>query len=374
MAHRVVVICEGQQLDGWISYSITTSMITAAGTFTLGRPFANDSWRALRLDAKITILIDGTKVLTGIIDRRRKVAKTNVLEVSGRSIYGRLVQESAPTFNYEKLSMLEAIKRLASPHIPTIATSDATNRQLRRGKGRKVPAGKEPLVINLPVPKLGRVHPGRQRASIIEDITSRAGYLVWESADGNTLVVGKPNHGQAPQFLVANVKTGALGTSTAKNLEFVEDNGDRYSLIAVVGSGAGFDASTGDVTSRGARAVDFDSPDGTGGDFLRPKRLLMPERDFDANQDAQRVADREMARRDFRRTTLVATMRDHGQVLTGSTSPTLYAPNTVARVIDEDFEPVLDDTYLIHTVTFDGTRQEQSARLEMVPTGTEIVP
>lgn len=371
--HRVTVVCEGQIVDGWISYSISSSMIEPADAFTLVRPFSNDAWNLLRRDARVRITIDGTIVLTGLIDRRSKDARANTLEIAGRDLSGRLVQESAPSISYEKLTMLEALNRLASPWFGKVTTSDARNRSLRRGKGRRVPAGNEPLVVNLPVPGRGKVHPGQPRWAVIEDIASQAGYIVWSSADGTELFIGKPNYSQAAQFLFCNARPGSANKTTTKDLKLVEDNGDRYSLIAVVGTGGGDAANYGaNVTSRSGRAFDNHTADGTGRDFLYPKRLLMPERDFDSNQDGLRVAEREQARRDFKRTTVTCAMPDHGQHI-GTAAPTIYAPNTLARVIDEDFAPTFDGEFLIYACTYEGSREGQSTSLELVPTGTEIV-
>lgn len=370
--HRVTVVCEGQTIDGWTGYSISDDMLQPAGSFTMRRPFANDAWNALRRDAKIFVLIDGTKILTGIIDKRRKQSKSNTLEISGQCLVGRLVKESAPSISYERLSMLEAIKRLASPFFERVTVSDARNRSLRRGKGRRVPAGAEPIVVNLPVPRRGRVHAGMVRWAVIEDIITQAGYIAWGSADGTELFVGKPNQTQAAQFLCCNARPNSPNRTTVLDLDYTEDNGDRYSLIAVVGTGAGDAANYGENAARSSRALDGFAPDGTGRDFLYPKRLLMPERDFDTNQDARRIAEREMAQRDFRRTTITATMPDHGQLI-GASTPTIYTPNTVARVIDEDFVPPLDDTFLVYACTYEADGQTQRTTLEMVPTGTEIV-
>jgi prophage tail gpP-like protein len=372
-AHRITVICDGQAVDGWTSYSVSTSMIEPADGFTLTRPFSNDAWILLRRDARVRILIDGTAVVTGFIDRRKKSARANTMEITGRCTVGRLVQESAPSISYERLSMLEAVKRLAYPFLTTVVTSDANNRNLRRGKGRRVPAGNEPLVINLPVPKRGRVHPGMARWAVIEEIISQPGYIAWSSGDGTTLFVGKPNYSQAAQFLFCNARPGSPNRTTTKMMDLIEDNGDRYSMIAVVGTGGGDDANYGaNITDRSGRALDFPTPEGTGRDFLYPKRLLMPERDFDTNQDAQRVADRDQARRDFRRTTLSVVQPDHGQMI-GVVSPTIYTPNTIARCIDEDFDPAMDDTFLIYSCTYEGSHDAQTTSIELVPTGTEII-
>jgi prophage tail gpP-like protein len=127
------------------------------------------------------------------------------------------------------------------------------------------------------------------------------------------------------------------------------------------------------VSSRAGVAFDNDDTNGTGRDFIYPKRLLMPERDLDANNDARRVAEREQARRDFRRTVCTAEMDQHGQWI-GTGAPTIYAPNTIARVVDEDFDPPLDELFLIYSVSYRCNRSDgQTTALELVPTGTEII-
>lgn len=373
--HRISVVCEGVQVFDWTNYTISSSMIEPSDAFSMATPWRQDMWNILRRDARVKILIDTTIVLDGFIDRRRKSTRDDSIEISGRDRAGRLVQESAPSIGYEGLKMLEAVRRLADPWFTKVTISDARNRSLRRGKGRRVPAGDEPLVVNLPVPKRGRVHPGMTRWAIIEDIITQAGLIAWSSADGKEIFVGKPNYQQSPQFLVHHVRPPyEASRSTCLSLDLVEDNGDRFSLIAVVGTGAGDSANYGaNVTSRSGRALDDDSEDGTGRDFLYPKRMMMPEAQFDSNGDGRRVAEREQARRDFRRTSSTASMEGHGQFI-GTATPTIYAPNTIARVIDEDFQPVYDENFLIHTCSYEGDRDGgEKTTLEMVPSGTEIV-
>lgn len=372
--HKISVVCEGVQVFGWLNYNISSSMIEPSDAFALSRPFSNDAWHLLRRDARVKIMIDSTVVLEGYIDRRRKSTRGHVFEISGRDKAGRLVQESALGINYSKLKVREAFLRLAQPWFPLVTMSDSRNRSLRRGKGRRVPAGNEPVVVDIPVPKRGAVHPGMSRWAIMEDIASSMGLILWSSADGREIVLGKPNYNQAPQFLVRHTRPGSSAKSTCKELDIVEDNGDRFSLIAVVGTSAGDDANYGaNVTSRSGRALDYDSEDGTGRDFLYPKRLLMPEANFESNGDGRRVAEREQARRDFKRTSSTATMLDHGQFIT-TAAPTIYAPNTIARIIDEDFEPYFDEEFLIHSVTYEGDREgAETTQLEMVPSGTEII-
>jgi prophage tail gpP-like protein len=368
--HKVTVSCNGQQIGPFKSYSIKSDMIEPCDSFQMSTRFDTKTWDVLRLDSRVQVQIDGVTVLTGFIDRKRKNTKDASIEISGRDIAGRLVQESAPSINYSGLTMVEALRRLASPWVSTITLSDARNRAVRRGKGRRVPAGNEPIVLNMPVPKRGKVHPGMTRWQVIEDIVSQAGYFAFVSADGRELIVGSPNHEQAPQYLFVH----GPRQSTVIEMDLVEDIGDSFSLIAVVGTGPGDQANYGRNVERSHRWRDDDStPDGIGRNFLHPKRLMMPERDFDSNDDAERIAEREAARRNFRMKTSTATCAYHGQYLSGGT-PTIFAPHTIARVIDEDFEPAFDDKYMITSCAYAAAEGGgETTQIEMVPQGTEII-
>jgi prophage tail gpP-like protein len=374
--HRVSIVVENREIDRWKSYSIESNMITPADAFTLTRPFNPDVWNLLRKDARVRVLIDGVVIVDGFIDKRQKRSKADEIEVGGRDRVGRLVQESAESINYEGLLLLDAVKKLVDPWFSVVTLSDARNRSLRRGKGRRVSSAAEPLVINIRVPRAGKVHPGMTRWAIIEEIVSQAGYIAWSSADGREIFIGKPNYNQSPQYLVAHTKPGSRTKNTVTDLIFDEDNGDRYSLITVAGAGGSDedDVNFGtNVTSRKGRWKDGDGVDGVGRDFIYPKRLYMPERNFDSNGDAQRVADREAARRNYRARTAQAVMPQHGQFLiTGA--PTIFAPNTIARVVDEDFSPMVDENFLVTSCKYDGDRDgAETTTLELVPSGTEIV-
>lgn len=373
--HRVSIVIEGQELDGWTSYEISTSMIEPADGFTMTRPFDPKAWGILRLDARVRVLIDGIVIMDGYIDSRRKASRDHSMTIVGRDRGGRLVQESAPSISYQGLELTEAVRRLVSPWYSKVTLSDARNRKIRLGKGRKVATGTEPIIVKRSASGAGRVSPGQFRWTVIEELVSQAGLIAWGSADGAEFFVGLPNQIQAPQFLVINGGASSGVASTCKELDYEEDNGDRYSRIDVVGTGGGNETDFGDnVTSRRGVARDStDAEDGTGGDFLYPKRLMMPERAVDSNQDAQEIADRERARRDFRRETVTAIMEGHGQFV-GPGAPTIFATNTIASVTDYEMDPILDGDYLIHTIQFRAARDAgEETTLEMVPRGTTVV-
>ncbi len=385
-SHVIRIVCNGAVVTGFTGYHVDSSMITPSDGFELRRPFSLEAWNLLRRDSDVTIELGSrsdtgaesgwTPILRGFVDKRVRQAKAGTMTISGRDRASRLVDESAPAINYNGMTIEQAFKRLMDPWFSTLTISDARNRRLKRGKGRRVASGAEdPVTINIRVPRQGNVHPGEKRSHVMHEIASRAQLIWWSSADGKEIFIGRPNQAQAPQYVFVHAKPGSTTKATVKDLTVTEDDGDRYSLIMVAGIGGQGDTNYGKNVSDN-RGVSLDNPnnrlDGTGRDFIHPKRMFMPEKSFSSFQDAQRVADLERIRRDYKRHLVSVEAPLHGQFLNAGGPPTLFAYNTVARVIDEELE--LDDTYLVVSCAFSSNREQgETTTLHMVPTGTEIL-
>lgn len=373
--HRVTVSVGGMLIDGWTSYEIKSSLLDPVDTFTLSRPFNRAAYKLCRVDAEVEIRIDDTTIIRGLIDEREKetVRTGNTFTITGRDMVGRLVQESAPTISYDG-DFVTIVGRLAKPWFDTVVTSNARNRNVRRGKrGRKAAASSEDIVVKVRK-KTWQVEPGQMRWKIINELASEAGYMVWSSADGQELVIGQPNYKQAVQFLVCNPDADSSLPSTSLRLHFKESIADRYSLVMALGSGRGDAANYGE-SAVSQRYVIRNGPksDGTGADFVKPKRLILAERTLMNVEEARQYAQQEMSRRDFHKMICTATMPGHGQIV-GSSAPTLYAPDTIARVIDEDQDPPINGAYLIFECSYRSTRQgSESTEIVAVPSGTVFV-
>lgn len=374
-AHRVTVTIGGKQIDNWLDYEVISSMVEPADGFRLTRPFDLDAWKLCRTDEEVKVAIDGTVILHGYIDDRSRRAAAGTMQISGRDKSGRLVQESIPTTGgWDGLKLDEAVRRLAAPWYTSITDSDARNRLVRRGKGHRASAASEPAVFEvkgkLDEEHAGRVDPGETRWNVIEQLVSSVGLLVWSSADGRELIIGKPNYKQDVQYLLRHSRE--LG-STVLDLAYDESVRDSYALIEVHGSGKGDDDDFGDnVSSYFGVSRQGPNADGTGDAFLRPKRLVLSHSALADNAEAARVALRERRRRDFRRRHVTADVPLHGQIVAG-TIPTLFAPNTLARVIDDELE--MDETWLIYACRYRcaGRKAGETTELMLVPRGTEFV-
>lgn len=375
--HAVALVSDGRTITSWLDYEVETSMINPCSSFRVTFSWSREIWSAVPRDSNVRILVDGAVVLDGFIDRRRKVTNRQgtKIEVEGRCRAGRVRDESANAINYDGLELSEVVRRLVAPWYPKVALSATRDRKVRRGKGFKVPTGNEPLVVRKIVTR-GAAHPGQTKWQIIEELCSQEQLIAYGTADGREFFIGEPNYSQVPQYLITHRAEGSdrpTSHTGALEMAYEEDNGDRFSVIAVVGAGGGTDVDLGEAVSS-RRAVVFDNPanriDGTGRDFRYPKRLLMPERSFNSITEAALVAEREQARRDFHSRTMQITMPLHGQRYATGPS-TLYAINTMANVVDEELES--DEDMLIYSTTFRGSRTEgQTTRLGLVPSGTEI--
>lgn len=368
-AHRVTIAIGGEQLERPIDYDIQSSMVEPTDGFRLTLPFSKPAWDLCRLDAEVRVAIDGVTILDGFIDDRARLAKDGILEIAGRDKAGRLVQESIPkVVGYDGLQLVEAVKRLATPWFTSVTLSDARNRAVRRGKGHRAAAAGEPAILQvkgkLDEDHAGRIDPGETRWNLIEQLCSSVGVLCWSSADGRELVIGAPNYKQEVQYLLRHSNRDG---STVIDLQLRESVADRYATIEVHGAGAGDHGSMSYIGT----AKDGPNADGTGRDFVHAKRIVVSQTGLKSNAEATRAAQREKKRRDFRRRQLTAKVPTHGQVLVGQT-PTLFAPNTLARVTDDEAE--LDEVWLVYACSYRGSRDAgETTDLMLVPRGTEFV-
>lgn len=370
--HRVsITLAEGKTIEGWTDYELSCSMVEPADTFTLSRAFTLEAWKLCKPDTRVRISIDGVVQIDGFIDERERDVAAGTIKISGRDKIGRLVQTSIPTVSgFDGLMLDAAVKKLAAPWFTEISFSDTRNRRVRRGKGGKAPAGSEPAIFNvsgkLDEEHAGKVDPGEMCWTMIEQLCSSVSLLCWSAGDGRELIIGKPNYQQAVQYLIRHSRTGP---QTIKGMVLTESVQDRYALIEQHGTGTGDDEDYGDnVTSYLGKSLDGPNADGTGRDFQHPKRLALSQSALEDNREAGRAAQREMNRRSFKRSQLVVQVALHGQRYS-SPLYTLFAPNTLARVVDEELQT--DTTWLIYAVKFKGAREAgETTELRLIPRGT----
>lgn len=372
--HDVSIIVGGKQVKSWETYEIEATMLEPANHFSVRMPFEREVWDLCKPDRPVQVLIDDVTVLTGYIDERLVPEDDESVEIVGRSKVGRLVQESAPGISYAGSDVFRLTTEVAAPWFTKVTFSNARNRKILRGKGKKAKAVDKAVTLGSKKSVGTHIQPGMSRWQVIEDLCSQAGYLAWETGDGIELVVGEPNYDQEPQFrfFMPAANSKRAGESTVLGMGVHNSVADRYSRIIVVGSGVGTDANYGAaVASRFAEAKDNpDDPEGVGEDFTAPKRLIRPLA-VESIAEAQELADREMGRRDISSEQLTVRAPGHGQVIAGSYT-TLFTYDTLASCEDE--RTGVNGVYFITGCTYRSSRQGgEETLLHLIPRGTRLV-
>jgi len=370
--HDISVIVDGVQIRDWETYEITVDMTSPADHFSMRMPFKREVWDLVRGDRPIRVLIDDVCVINGLIDERLVPEDDESVEIIGRCRGGRLVDESAPSINFSGLTMQSLIEKVADPWFPKVTFSNARNRNVIRGRGRKAKAAGEPLKINTSK-KIGtHIEPGQTRWQVIETLCSQADALAWAAGDGSELVIGQPNYDQEPQFrfFMPAADSKRTDESTVIGMGVRERTADSYSRVIVVGSGTGTDVSYGSqVAARYGEAKDNPAtPEGDGLRFSAPKRLIVV-RSVASISEAKELAQREMGRRNAHANALTVRCAAHGQLVAGA-FVTIFAPDTIASVEDE--RTGTKGKYLITSCTYRSGRRGEETLMTLVPSGTDL--
>jgi prophage tail gpP-like protein len=368
--HVITLTVDGREVEGWTDYDISVSMLEPADAFTVSMPFDTTAWSLCAPDRAVRVNVDRTTVITGFIDSRKKASKDGTLSISGRCKAGRLVQESAPTVNFAGTRISSLFKLVGQPWFTTVTLSNARNRNVLRGRGVKVRSNDKVYLDSV----LGsRIEPGCTKWEVIHDICEQAGYLAWSSGDGKELVVGKPNYDQQVQFRFLHPGERSSRRGNVIDLDIEDSVADRFAKLMVVGSGRGDEGNYGIApASRWGIALDGPNEDGTGKDFKYPKELIVADRyGIKSKADATTRAKREMARRNMRARVVTVTAPMHGQILEGGAEPTLFVPDTLAYLEDEETD--IRETFIVVGCTYRSSKKTgEVTTLELIPKGTEL--
>ncbi|MGL5361516.1 MAG: phage baseplate assembly protein [Bosea sp. (in: a-proteobacteria)] len=368
--HTVSVIVGGVEIDGWTSYSISTSLLTPSDAFRLTRPFDRDAWSLCRPSAEVSILIDGVALVTGYIDDLEVPSEGDEMTIVGRDKIGQLVQESAPAFSFASMDAISLISKLAAPYFQSISRSNERNRRVVRGRRGRV-VDNSPVVLRKRKADTTRVEPGQMRWAVIEKVLEKIGCIAISSGDGKELIVYNPNdEKQEPQFRFFRPRPGSARVAEG-NVSIGEKRsvGDYYSRIDVASTGTA--SADGGAASYVGTAKDNPTTDGGEGlRLLRPKKLVLlrPVRTI---EEARDLARRELARRLFGTLMIPAVASMHGQRIKGGRDVTLFAIDTVATVENE----MTGTKGLFRIVSCEYSSDRPSAettRMELVPVEHEV--
>jgi prophage tail gpP-like protein len=336
--HQIDIKAGGKVIERWQRYRITCDMLSPADDFELElSPYSTEAAELVPPDAEIQVSIDGTRILTGYVDeRRRRVGRDGTrLSISGRDKGGRLVDESMPLTTFRGLQTLQSLAEAAiGPWFTEVGFSNADNRTRLRGKRAHVAAayGEPPVVFDRSkAPK--KVEPGQSRWDVLASWLEPAQLLGWSTADGYSFVIGLPNYEQESQYAFRLPLTGSGFRGNVIEAELTESIAERYSRITVVGAMRGDSANYGRrVTKLRGVVSDGDGANGIGGSFAHRKTLILSDDEIKSAKDAEDRAIREMNLRNSGAEVITLNVPGHGQRYGPTTPATLYACDTIAEI------------------------------------------
>lgn len=330
--HDIRIEVEGQPLRPPISYSIDVDLLQPADAISITMPLDRRTWDSCPLDGVYRVFIDDTPVVSGFVDS--KLDNGDSFTIQGRDRTGRLVDESVPgaglTIRDKLLS--QAVLEIVRPWYSAVTFSNAADRRLRRGRGRKVHASREPALSAAQWRAIPRkIDAGTSRQEALERILGPLQLISWGAADGETLVVSRPHFRQAPQYsFIAHP-----ARSNVKHLTFSASTQGRYRTIEVSGSGRPPGAPV-PPTAPGQQRFKYVNRNKIGvatddRDFLHDKRLFVIS-ETRSTEEAQRLAERTIRQGMAQARTASVIVPGHGQCVEGSLHITLYTVDTVAHV------------------------------------------
>lgn len=378
----ITVTIDGRKVPQLLNYNIDIDLLSPADAFSIEIPLYADLYRLAHPDARVQFFLDERPLLRGSIDTIR--ATGQVIQIEGRDRIGRLVDCSVPGTGFaiqgDKLS--EIVKKIISPYFKGVIFSNASNRTIRRGKGSKAKASREPAITRQDALAASqRVEAGVTRWEAIERILQAYGLLAWSDATGDNLIIASTNYTQETQyhFFETPTESNVLNMTTSRSIA------QRYEEIIVSGSGSppGFPRPT-PATSPGVNPPRYVSDSNLGrvkdtsNDFVEPKRLFVVSDSLNRN-DAQIEADRLYARGLTRAESFELTVEGHGQVRNRAQERTTYTPDTMAHIFrslrtqDNRIETIIDSEYYITKTTYIGDGTQEVTQMSLIPKGARIV-
>jgi len=300
MQHRVSITVGNLELSNWLSYEIDGNILVAADAFsmTVGSPTPEHFDTILEGD-RCQIFVDGRSQMRGVIDDvgLRYNKTESAMTLRGRSLAAYLVDCSAPTTGYDKISLLDLAKNVCSPwNIPVRAHPDAR---------QAIEAAEAEEFGTLP---RTQPEPGETCWDFLNRYAKNQGLMMWMSRDG-VLVISKPNYAQSPTFSLHHHLTAPRNSgNNILSGDVVRGMADRYSHITVKAQRQAEDEFSGEE----AAGIEYTATDAELLDRGIWRPLILTDYEISDLAQAKRRAEHEVALRRTRGTKIRYTVPWHG--------------------------------------------------------------
>lgn len=239
-------------IDRWTSYAFHSHLLKPTDGFTLSigdDRLSGPQREALAARARVRLYVDNLPLAEGFIDKVRVSASRSggvVYQVEGRSRLGTTVDAGAdPTLAFkEGATLLEVLKGVFAPFGWTrdeqFVVDNQTNRDAKTGgiRGIRTSKGgkrKGPRPLKDFVQHQLKPHNHEGVYAFAARVAERHGLRIWQSADGDQLIVARPDYAQEPRYVLTRKLNGECNIEDG-SVEF--DSTDQPTIIIADGFSA----------------------------------------------------------------------------------------------------------------------------------------
>lgn len=260
---RMHLVDAGIDLTRWTSYSVASNFLTPTDGWscTVGDGNLEDAQRdAIVPGARVRLYVDNFILSDGYIDSVSVDADRGSgvqYSIEGRDRMGYAVDAIAdPRTIYKKgATLAEVLKQIFAPFgwsedsqfkIDNDANRDAKTGGIRgvpmtKGGKRKGPKPLKSFVLHQLKP-----HNHEGLFAFASRITQRFGLYIWCSADGNSIIIGRPDFSQPPRYQIRRTRSGDTNVLSG-TVKF--DATDQPSVIIADGFSGGGEFGKGRIKS-----------------------------------------------------------------------------------------------------------------------------
>lgn len=244
----------GIRIDKWLRYRVNSQFTTPSDGFDLEvarKDLDDTTLSAIENGEEIAIRINGHTQAQGYIDRvstRASRESGTIVCIEGSDKIAQVVRAGVDPEHAqfaEGQTLLDAIKTLFGPFGYTednILVSNDTNRNLRSGQVRGQKVSKKGKTLKSFTLHQLKAYPNEGVFAYASRLSQRHGLWIWLSAEGNVLIVSRPNFRQPPRYRLFDKRNGEDDVTNILHGEARKDSSQQPSCIVATGFSFGGEA------------------------------------------------------------------------------------------------------------------------------------
>ncbi|HHE71340.1 MAG TPA: hypothetical protein ENL34_03545 [Chloroflexi bacterium] len=304
---RVRLVVGGAELGDWASFDIESDLLQPADAFTFVAPNINGAMagKVNQMD-DVVVTVDDVVQMRGFVDSVQYA--NGQVQISGRDLFGHLVDCSAPPKSYRRVYLDVLAAKLSAPWDIAWQVDGVALKQHRWVK----------------------IEPGESCMDAIVRLAKVDRVLVWLDAQG-VGHIGRPDYDQLPKHVLRRYKgtdpMSELNNVLEDGAEVSEDGRDRFSTITVLGSSGNSGSQWGKTALQNQSSTDAE--------VVSTRTLILTDGDVKSISACKQKAEDEVERRAFESVVIrYTTAGFYGEEASGQ-EPSMWAIDTRAAVTDQ---------------------------------------